>query len=355
MVMPWTTGRMHGSASRRPLAVGNYEVVEPLAAGGMGQVWRGRHRRLGRDAAIKLMRAGRDDQDAFARFEAEMRVTAALNSPHVVRVFDCGTTAQGDLFYAMELLRGSDLEALVRRFGPLSADRAIDLLSQVCDAIGELHQQGFIHGDVKPANLYTCRMGLQYDFAKVLDFGLARPARRRVCGTRPDAAPVTLGTPAYMAPETIRGIDGVDQRADVYALGCVAYFLVTGRLVFEADTPAELLWRHVHSEPEPPSARTECVIPRHLDDIVLACLRKDPARRPKDASELRRHIASVRGSWTQLAAKRWWEAHLPEFSDPLTDDGRWAVEKDRLYESTSIESHGTSPCRSSDVLVEWAV
>jgi eukaryotic-like serine/threonine-protein kinase len=295
-------------------SVGGYEITERLGSGGMGVVWRGRDPLLDRNAAIKLMRVGTSQAEAArARFEAEARITAALSSPHTVRVFERGTTSDGDPFYAMELLVGCDFAALVRRFGPLSQDRALHLLAQVCDAIAELHQRGYVHGDIKPANLYTCRQGLECDFAKVLDFGLARPEYERVGDLAVADGPIAVGTPAYMAPEAIFGGPRTDRRTDVYALGCVAFYLLTGQLVFEGETTADVVWQHLNVRPDRPSTRTECVVSREVDALVLACLAKDPNKRPQDAADLKYQIENAGvAEWTPSAAKRWWRSHLPE-------------------------------------------
>jgi serine/threonine-protein kinase len=221
----------------------------------------------------------------------------------------------------MELLEGRDLETFVRDFGPVPAERAIFLLRQICHSLADAHARGLVHRDIKPANIYLCRMGLEYDFVKVLDFGLAKyRGRSSVRQTLATIDHHTTGTPAYMPPEIILGEADVDRRADVYALGCVAYFLLTGRLVFEADTPMRMLMQHVQAIPAPPSQRTELPIPAELDAIVMACLRKDPNERPQDAEEL---LALARGcktcdTWNNAAARRWWETHLPELTAPLT-------------------------------------
>ena len=187
----------------------------------------------------------------------------------------------------MELLSGRDLESLVKEFGPVPADRAIFLLRQVCHSLADAHARGLVHRDVKPANIYLCRMGLEYDFVKVLDFGLVKYRDRgSVQQSFMTLDHQTTGTPAYMAPEIILGEGEVDRRADVYALGCVAYYLLTGQLVFEADTPMKMLMQHVQAVPLPPSKRTELPIPPELDAIVLACLQKDPDKRPQNAEEL---------------------------------------------------------------------
>ena len=195
-------------------------------------------------------------------------------------------TDDGTFYYVMELLAGRDLESLVREFGPVPADRVIYLLRQVCHSLADAHARGLVHRDIKPANIYVCRMGLEYDFVKVLDFGLVKVRQRRAAQTLTATIEHTTGTPAYMAPEIILGEANVDRRADVYALGCVAYYLLTGQLVFEADTPMKMLMQHVQAEPVPPSQRTELKIPRELDELVLACLKKDPNKRPQNAEEL---------------------------------------------------------------------
>jgi serine/threonine-protein kinase len=313
---------------REAQELGSYHLVELLGRGGMGEVWRAEHRLLARDAAVKLVRpevlGARDEAEArtvLRRFEREAQATSALSSPHTIQVFDFGMTDEGTFYYVMELLSGRDLESLVREFGPVPASRAIFLLQQVAHSLADAHARELVHRDIKPANIYVCRMGLDYDFVKVLDFGLVKFNAR---GHRSDSLATldhtTTGTPAYMAPETILGDAEVDRRADVYALGCVAYFLLTGQLVFDADTSMKMLLQHLHAQPVPPSQRTELPIPQELDDLVLACLHKDPALRPQNAGELFRmaqkcHAADV---WNSEVARKWWEIHIPEFTGPLT-------------------------------------
>jgi eukaryotic-like serine/threonine-protein kinase len=255
------------------------------------------------------------------RFEREAKATASLSSPHTIQVYDFGTTHDGAFYYVMELLAGRDLESLVREFGPVPADRAIFLLRQVCHSLADAHARGMVHRDIKPANIYVCRMGLEYDFVKVLDFGLVK-LRERSGGadTLVTLEHTTTGTPAYMAPEIIVGETEVDRRADVYAVGCVAYFLLTGQLVFEADTPMKMLMQHVHAQPVPPSQRTELRIPRELDELVLACLEKDPNRRPQNAEELFQMAVGCRTceTWSSTSARNWWQTHLPDLTGPLT-------------------------------------
>jgi eukaryotic-like serine/threonine-protein kinase len=310
--------------------LGSYELVTLLGQGGMGEVWEAKHRLLARRAAVKLVRpellGASSEVEArlvLKRFEREAQATAALSSPHTIQVFDFGSTEDGTFFYVMELLMGRDLESLVREFGPIPAARAGHLIRQVCHSLADAHARGLVHRDIKPANIYVCRMGLEYDFAKVLDFGLVKlnsQASKEQIQTLVTADQRTTGTPAYMAPEIILGEAIVDRRADVYALGCVAYYALTGQLVFEADTPMKMLLQHVQAEPIPPSQRTELPIPRELDELVLSCLQKDPNKRPQNAEVLLGMALGCKTGdcWNQDLAKGWWSKHLPEFTVPLS-------------------------------------
>ena len=315
-----------GRRLRQAQALGSYRLVEKLEQGGMGEVWRAEHSLLARNAAIKLVRpevlGARTDDEAqtmLRRFEREAQATAGLGSPHSIQLFDFGITREGTFYYVMELLAGRNLETLVRDFGPMPADRVVFLLRQVCHSLADAHARKLVHRDIKPANIHVGRMGLDYDFVKVLDFGLVKfrdPSIGAETLTKADQR--TSGTPAYMAPETILGED-VDRRADVYALGCVAYFALTGQLVFEADNSMKLLLQHLHATPVRPSDRSELPIPRRLDDLIMACLEKDPGNRPQDAGELFQLACGCRDcdTWTQARAEAWWRAHLPQFTGSL--------------------------------------
>jgi eukaryotic-like serine/threonine-protein kinase len=223
----------------------------------------------------------------------------------------------------MELLTGRDLESLVRQFGPVQPERAKYLLQQVCHTLAEAHERGLIHRDVKPANIYACRMGLDYDFVKVLDFGLvkfdaAHHVQAKVQTVMMTGVHTTLGTPGYMAPEVILGNGAVDARADVYAVGCVAYFLLTGQPVFQGSTPMEMLVAHVHTPPMPPSQRGGLRVPPEIDASVLPCLEKDPDRRPEDATALLRMIDDwTTDVWSTASARDWWQRHLHELTGRL--------------------------------------
>jgi serine/threonine-protein kinase len=316
-----------GRRLRQAKDMGSYHLVELLGRGGMGEVWRGNHRLLARSAAIKLVRpellgasSEAEARTMLRRFEREAQATAALSSPHTIRVFDFGVTEDRTFYYVMELLAGRDLESLVREFGPVSVDRVLFLLRQVCHSLADAHSRGLVHRDVTPANIYVCRMGLDYDFVKVLDFGLVKfNEHSTMQTTMMTGKHTTTGTPAFMAPEIILADGHVDQRADVYALGCVAYFLLTGQLVFEADTPMKMFLEHLQTAPIPPSQRTEMRIPREVDELVLACLEKDPSNRPKDAQDVLRRLNKCRSAeaWDNDAARAWWETHLLDLTGPL--------------------------------------
>jgi hypothetical protein len=306
-----------GTEVKRARELGSYRLEEKLGEGGMGEVWRARHRMLARPAAIKLMRpsarTARDgvSEEAIRRFEREAQVIARLRSPHTVELFDFGTATDGAFYYVMELLDGLDADALLRRFGPVPPERAIFLLRQVCHSLSEAQSHGLIHRDIKPANIFLCRYGEEYDFVKVLDFGIVGTVRDPA-----DTSPVLSrenaihGTPAFIAPEQAMGTD-MDGRADVYATGCVAYWLLTGKFVFAADTSMGLLLQHAQAVPTRPSARVDLPIPKGLDDLVLACLAKDPADRPQSARELSVRLAEVEcaSAWTQDRAREWWKTY----------------------------------------------
>ena len=305
------------AAARR---AGSYQLEELLGQGGMGEVWRARHHMLARPAAIKLIKrdlTGGTDQrvatDAVQRFAREAQAIASLRSPHTVELFDFGTADNGAFYFAMELLDGLDADTLVRRFGPVPAERAIHLLSQVCHSLSEAHSRGLVHRDVKPANVFVCRYGEEVDFVKVLDFGIVKESAREVGDPGLTNAGEIQGTPAFLAPEQALGTTDLDGRCDIYATGCLAYWLLTAQHVFTADTPVALLVHHVQTTPTPPSARTELAVPAALDEIVLACLAKDPTERPQTARELARLLGTVelKEEWTEERAREWWALHQP--------------------------------------------
>lgn len=300
-------------------ALGSYRLGELLGSGGMGQVYRATHRMLARPAAIKLIRpemlGGADPdtaQTAVARFRREAEAAANLRSPHTVEIYDFGVTDDETIYIVMELLDGLDLESLVREQGPLPANRVIHVLRQVCDSLSEAHTYGLVHRDIKPANIHLGRVGLRHDFVKVLDFGLVKA----VADATPDATLLTvpgqmaLGTPAYMSPEMALG-EKVDGRADIYALGCVGYFLLTGYLVFEAEKTFQMIAKHLQATPIPPSMRA-LHVPAPLERLILSCLAKDPNDRPQSAGELARSLALIDlDPWSEEQATEWWKTNRP--------------------------------------------
>ena len=294
----------------------------------MGEVWRARHRLLARDSAIKLIRpgvllgvAGKDAALIRRRFEQEARVTAALRSPHTVELYDFGVSQDGGFYYVMELLDGIDLETLVKQFGPQPPARVVEILRQVCQSLAEAHRAGLVHRDIKPTNIFVCRLGIRYDFAKVLDFGLVKTTPTEG-ETRMTREGVTTGTPAYMAPEVAMSSDKIDGRADLYGLGCVAYWLLTGSLLFDKRSAVAMVMAHMQEAPVPPSQKTELPIPASLDRVVMACLAKKPEDRPSTAEALARMLEECKdvGAWTQDDAEKWWLTNQPGFVTKRADD-----------------------------------
>jgi len=237
---------------------------------------------------------------------------AALRSPHTVALYDFGVAADGTLYYVMELLDGIDLQRMVGHFGPLPPARVVHVIRQVCDSLGEAHARGLVHRDIKPSNIVLCQMGLTADFAKVLDFGLVRREAQQDAGV--SAVLGQPGTPSYMAPESVVNTGPVDRRADIYALGCVAYWLLTGKTVFDADNPVQMMYQHGYNEPPAPSARLGRPLPTDLEAVVMATLAKDPQDRPQTAEELSRRLAhcDVGPAWDADGAREWWAGNLAE-------------------------------------------
>jgi eukaryotic-like serine/threonine-protein kinase len=312
-----------GRQVSRARQLGSYQLGARLGSGGMGEVYQAEHRLLARPAAIKLIRpdllAAVTTQQVsmhVERFRREAEAAALLRSPHTIELYDFGFSADGGFYYVMELLDGISLEDLVTRFGPLPAERAVYLILQACESLGEAHARGLIHRDLKPSNLHTCRVGLQVDFVKVLDFGLVKGL---ATGDATLTAPnVAAGTPAFMAPEVALGEADADPRLDVYSLGCVLYWLLAGQLVFDGRSPAKVMHRHIQEPPVPPSRRTELPVPAELDALVLACLSKQTDHRPADADALRAALArlGLAEAWTRERAQRWWDTHRPRSGAP---------------------------------------
>jgi hypothetical protein len=285
--------------------LGQYTLEDKIGEGGIGTVYRARHVLLRRPTAIKLLRADRIGAETLARFEREVQHTSQLAHPNTVAVFDYGRSADGVFYYAMELLDGLDLEQIVRRHGPLCAGRTIDILVQVCGALQEAHERGIVHRDVKPANIILCEHGGVPDVAKVVDFGLVKEITHDAVTTSENI----VGTPAYVAPETITNPGGISPAADLYALGAVGYFLLSGRRLFDGHNAIDVCIQHITKEPAPLSSVANAV-PAALEAAVMRCLRKRPEDRFASAAELADALRSIEtGTWSEDAAAAWWSTH----------------------------------------------
>ena len=309
-----------GAVVTRERELGSYRLVERIGAGGMGEVWRAEHRMLARSAAVKLIQpemaaghAGPSYDKLRQRFEREARATAALRSPHTVALYDYGVSEGGQFYYAMELLEGVDMEVLVSAYGPQPPSRVVFLLRQVCKSLSEAHERGLIHRDIKPRNLFVCRLGLESDFVKVLDFGLVKPQKEaKRTESQLTADGLLLGTPGYMSPEMALG-KPADPRSDLYSLGCVAYWLLSGKMLFERETALSMVLAHTQTAPDRLSKRANQPIPLPLENLVLRCLEKDPARRPQSAKEVYDLLGAcdARTEWTAEDAAQWWRSNSP--------------------------------------------
>jgi tRNA A-37 threonylcarbamoyl transferase component Bud32 len=307
--------------------VGSYSLQTLIGKGGMGEVWRAKHKTLARDAAVKLIRpevllssSGRQEVLLRRRFEREAQVTASLRSPHTVALYDFGQAKCGAFYYVMELIEGIDLQTLVDKFGPMDPGRVVHILRQVSQSLEEAHRLGMVHRDIKPRNILLGKLGLEYDFAKVLDFGLVKTLHNEDperTATTMDG--VTTGTPAYLSPEAALCSPHIDGRADLYSLGCTAYFLLTGCNVFDARTPTACAMAHVQSPPPPMRERCDLPVPAELEAIVMRLLEKDPANRIQSAQGLARSLRALTNlcEWSPEQAEQWWETNLPRLAVPV--------------------------------------
>lgn len=285
--------------------LGQYKLEQKLGAGAMGVVYKGYHAMMRRPTAIKLLNIEAMNDSAIARFEHEVQITSQLNHPNTIAIYDFGRTPEGVFYYAMEYLDGIDLQTLVDQYGPQPESRVIQMLMQICGSLYEAHAQGLVHRDIKPANIMINRRGGQPDVIKVLDFGLVInvDAQHNEQGL--------AGTPLYMSPEAIQSPSLVDACSDLYAVGAVGYFLITGKSVFEATNVVDLLQKHVTESPLPPSGRANVTVSQAFEDVLLSCLEKSRARRPQTARDLAQMLLRCQpaGNWTVLDAEAWWTNH----------------------------------------------
>jgi len=298
---------------REASRLGQYQLESKLGEGGMGAVYRARHAMLRRPTAVKLLLPARAGRENLARFEREVQQTARLSHPNTVTIFDYGRTPEGVLYYAMELLDGANLDEIVAIDGAQDVGRVVHIVSCVAGALTEAHEAGLIHRDIKPANIVLCQQGGVPDVPKVVDFGLVKQLGE-VGMTQADTL---TGTPLYMSPESITAPDTMDARSDLYALGAVTFFLLTGRHVFEGETVVAVCSQHLTATPDAPSAHSDRPIPEALDRLVLDCLAKEPTSRPATARELQERLAAVTGfePWGPTAARRWWSEHGAELRE----------------------------------------
>lgn len=298
--------------------LGGYELIERLSRGETHEVWKAWHVALARPAAVKVLfhqedlRANDQLADAVRRLVCEAQLTASLRSPHVAQVHELAVVDDAAVYFALEFLDGMNTGRFVYRFGALPPQRAVHWLHQVCHALGEVHARGLIHGDVKPSNVFVSRRGVCADHITLLDFGLARVSQQAASpdSTKHSSRP---GTPGFMAPEQLLGAAG-DSRADVYAMGCLAYFLLTGRGPFDAKDDERLAQMHVSSTPPSPQPPADRRLPAFLEALVMSCLSKEPRERPSDAQAVRAELSSgmERNLWSEMEAQSWWEQHFVE-------------------------------------------
>ena len=315
----------HYVKQQRAEDIGSYILDSRIGAGGMGEVWKAKHKMLAREAAIKLIRpemlqvsTGRQEELLRKRFEREAQATASLRSPHTVALYDFGQATDGSFYYVMELLDGIDLQTLVDKYGPLDPSRAVHILRQASKSLEEAHRAGLVHRDIKPRNILLNRLGLEYDFTKILDFGLVKsPRLEGQDESLLTVDGVTTGTPAYLSPEIALG-KPVDGRSDLYSLGCVAYFLLTGQMVFEEASPTAFAIAHAQKIPTPVSERSELPVSPGLEAIVMQLLEKDPEKRIQSAQEVGRRLRALRDvpEWCPDRAAQWWETNVPTLQAP---------------------------------------
>jgi hypothetical protein len=293
---------------RDAMHLGRYTLGTKIGEGGMGEVYRAEHAMLRRPTAVKLLLPSKLSASSLERFEREVQLTSRLSHPNTIAIYDYGRTPDGIFYYAMEYLDGLSLESLVASDGVQPAGRVVHILLQAAGALAEAHGVGLIHRDIKPANIMLCERGGMPDVVKVVDFGLVKNLDAETTDVALTNTNALTGTPLYLAPESITRPDKIDERIDIYALGAVGYFLITGTPPFSGHNVVEIAGHHLHTEPERPSVRLGRSVPPKLDALVLQCLAKDPEARPRDAQELLTALleCEIESPWSGSAARTWW-------------------------------------------------
>jgi serine/threonine protein kinase len=310
----------------------------------MGVVYRAHHAMLRRPTAVKLLDVEKTTPETIARFEREVQLTSQLSHPNTIAIYDYGRTPEGIFYYAMEYLDGIDLDELVRRFGPQPEGRVIHILQQVCGSLSEAHGIGLVHRDIKPANVILSRRGGLSDFVKLLDFGLVKAVdTQRESGLT--AAGALTGTPLYLSPEAIQQPEEVDARSDLYAVGAVGYYLLTGVPVFEGASAVDVCMHHVQTPPVPPSKRFSQSLSADIEALIMTCLTKDPKDRPVSARDLAEKLANCQAAstWTAADAEAWWRQHSPEST---TVDARSPTDNVRIAETIVHDSQSSDRAES---------
>lgn len=317
--------------------LGQYKLEEKLGAGAMGVVYKGYHAMLRRPTAVKLLDIDKVNETSIARFEREVQITCQLNHPNTVAIFDFGRTPEGVFYYAMEYLNGIDLQTLVERYGPQEEKRVIHILQQMCGSLYEAHSLGLVHRDIKPANAMLNRRGFEPDVVKVLDFGLVKALDEERNANSTSAGSLT-GTPQYMSPESIQSPTSVDARADIYAVGAVGYFLLTGTPVFPGQSVVELCNMHVNQPPQPPSERMGKPVSQELEHAILSCLDKSRAQRPQTARDLSQLLnrSPEANLWSLEDADRWWSQHEREQGISSGNTTVGSSSQSEAYEQTMV-------------------
>ena len=306
-----TWRRRLSAAELKLKQLGQYTLEEKIGEGGMGVVYRAHHALLRRETAVKLLLPDRADPDAIKRFEKEVRLTCQLTHPNTIQVYDYGHTPDGIFYYAMEYLRGLNLHDLVARFGPQPEGRVIHILTQICDSLAEAHALGLIHRDIKPGNIFLCQRGGVPDCVKVLDFGLVREYRADQEPAEAGEGNVIEGTPWFTPPEAIVGSAPIGPASDLYALGALGYYLLTGQYIFDAETVPEIHAKQLAAAPVPPRQRTANPISPEMEQLLLRCLEKEAGLRPRSAGELQGLLLAcpAASEWTTAARAAWWEEY----------------------------------------------